>query len=152
MAKLKDKVQNALDESRMLILGAQVLIGFEYRSAFEPGFEKLPHYLRCLKTGALGLMLIAFALLIWPAAYHRIVAKGEDTQDLHRFVTSVMGYALLPFAMGLGMDLYAATERLIGRRFGLIWGLMATLVALFFWYGLDFFTGLSARQRKRNDP
>jgi len=42
MAKLKDKIQNALDEGRMLVLGSQVLLGFQFRSAFEPGFEKLP--------------------------------------------------------------------------------------------------------------
>lgn len=30
MAKLKDKIQNALDESRMPELGAQVLLGFQF--------------------------------------------------------------------------------------------------------------------------
>lgn len=41
MARLKDKVQNALDEARLLILGTQVLLGFQYRAAFERGFDKL---------------------------------------------------------------------------------------------------------------
>ena len=42
MAALTDKVQNALDESRILILGAQVFIGFQFRSVLETGFATLP--------------------------------------------------------------------------------------------------------------
>ena len=138
MAKLKDKIQNALDEGRMLVLGSQVLLGFQFRSAFEQGFEKLPLASQYLKMGALGLMLLALGLLITPGAYHRIVEEGEDTQTLHRFTTKVMDYALLPFAVALGIDVYVATERSLGQAFGLITGLGAGLFALFFWYGLEF--------------
>ncbi len=42
MVELKDKIQNALDESRMLVLGSQILLGFQFRAAFEPGFNNLP--------------------------------------------------------------------------------------------------------------
>lgn len=99
MAQLKDKVQNALNEGRMLILGSQVLLGFQFRSVFEPGFEKLPEHSQYLKLVGLALLLIAIALLMWPASYHRIVAEGEDTEDVHSFTTGVMDWALLPFAL-----------------------------------------------------
>jgi DMSO reductase anchor subunit len=137
MAKLKDKIQNALDEGRMLVLGSQVLLGFQFRAAFEQGFEKLPHTSQYLKMGALGLMLLALSLLIAPGAHHRIVEEGEDTEDLHRFTTKVMDYALLPFAVALGIDIYVAIERSLGQTFGLVAGLGASLFALFFWYGLE---------------
>src|SRR2546423_1127583 len=39
---LGDKVENALNETRMLILGSQVLLGFQYQGVFQPGFQKLP--------------------------------------------------------------------------------------------------------------
>jgi magnesium-transporting ATPase (P-type) len=136
MAELKDKIQNVLDESRMLILGAQVLLGFEYRSAFESGFEKLPRHTQYLKLGGLGLMLAAVALLILPGAYHRIVSAGEDTEELHRFSSKVMELALLPFAFTLGIDFYVAGEKLNGNLFGAIAGAVACVVALFYWYGL----------------
>ena len=38
MAILKDKVTNALDETRMLIPGAQVLLGFQVNATFRPRF------------------------------------------------------------------------------------------------------------------
>ena len=137
MAKLKDKIKVTLDEGRMLILGAQVLLGFQFRSVLEKGFENLPRHAQYIKLGGLGLMLLAVTLLMWPGAYHQIVEDGEDTHALHRFATAVMGVALLPFALGLGADFFVATEHLIGRIEGIVAGVLATLVALFFWYGLE---------------
>ncbi len=138
MAKLKDKIQNALDEGRMLVLGAQVLLGFQFRSAFEPGFEKLSLTSQYLKMTGLALMLIALGLLLTPGAYHRIVEEGDDTDALHRFTTRVMLYALLPFALALGLDVFVAMERTTGNRLALIVALIAALLALFYWYGLEF--------------
>jgi cytochrome bd-type quinol oxidase subunit 2 len=137
MTKLKDKIQNALDEGRMLVLGSQVLVGFQFRSVFEPGFEKLSLSSQYLKLSALGLMLVALGLLLAPGAYHRIVEEGEDTNSLHRFTTKVMNFALLPFAVALGFDFYVASERTLGRTAALLAGLGASLLALFFWYGLE---------------
>jgi hypothetical protein len=137
MAELKQKVKLALDEGRMLILGAQVLIGFHYRAAFEKGFEALPVSSRWLNLAGLGLLLGAVALLIWPASYHRIVERGETTPSLHSFTTRVVGLALLPLALGLGVDLYMAAERTLGRRGAVITGVAGTVVALVLWYGIE---------------
>ena len=137
MAKLKDKVKTTLDEGRMLILGSQVLLGFQFRSAFEQGFAKLPAHAQYAKLGGLGLMLLAVALLMWPGAYHQIVEGGEDTERLHRFATAVMGVALLPFALGLGADFFVGAEFMFGRTQGLVAGAAALAAALFFWYGLE---------------
>jgi hypothetical protein len=137
MAQLKDKIKTTLDEGRILIIGAQVLLGFQFRSIFEPGFEKLPEHAKYVKLGALGLLLLAVTLLIWPGAYHQIVEDGEDTHSLNRFATAVMCVALLPFALALGADFSVGAEFLFGRTQGLIAGASATLVALFFWYGLE---------------
>jgi len=138
MTQLKDKIQNALDEGRMLVLGSQLLLGFQYRSAFEPGFEKLPVSPQYLKLIALGLMLFALGLLLAPGAHHRIVEEGEDTERQHSFTTKVMDYALLPFAIALGLDLYVASHPTLGYTAAIVVGICASLLALFFWYGLEF--------------
>jgi hypothetical protein len=90
-----------------------------------------------MKLGGLGLLLLAVSLLIWPGAYHQIVEDGEDTHELNRFATVVMGVALLPFALGLGVDFFIGAESLFGRTQGIIAGGAALIVALFFWYGLE---------------
>jgi amino acid permease len=138
MAQLKDKIQNALDEGRMLVLGAQVLLGFQFRSIFEPGFDKLPQASQYLKLCGLTLLLLVIALLITPGAHHRIVEEGEDTERQHRFTTVIVDWALLPFALAIGIDLYVAFRQTLGQTGGFIAGLAGTLFALFFWYGLEF--------------
>lgn len=137
MAQLKDKIKTTLDEGRMLILGSQVLIGLQFRSTLEPGFERLPQHAQYLKLGGLGLMLCAIALLMSSGAYHQIVEDGEDTHELHHYATFVMCLALLPFALGLGIDVFVAVEFVIGRTQACVAGIGTSLVALFFWYGLE---------------
>jgi len=121
----------------MLILGSQVLVGFQFRAILEPGFEKLPRVSQYLTLGAISLMLLAVGLLVAPGAYHRIVAEGEDTEDLHRFSTGVMDLALLPFALSLGIDFFIATEKVRGHVSGIIVGGAVAGAALFCWYGLE---------------
>lgn len=137
MAKLKDKIQNALDEGRMLVLGSQALIGFQLRSVFETGFEKLPASSQYLKLCGLVLLLFVLGLLLAPVAYHRIAEEGEDSEELNRFTTRIMGLALLPFALSIGIDLYVAFAKTIGTVWGVVAGVAGTLFALFFWYGLE---------------
>src|SRR5437764_4795661 len=144
MARIKDKVENALDEARMLALGAQVLVGIEFRSFFEKGFDSLPLTSQVLNLLGLGLMLVAIGLLISPAAYHRLVERGEDTEEIHRYTSKLMRFALKPFAVGLGVDLYVATQKIVGWKSGVVAGLLGLLVALFFWYLLEIY-----RRRER---
>jgi len=54
--ELSKKVKIALDETRMLILGAQILLGFQFRGPFSDGFDQLPTGARYLAGLALGFM------------------------------------------------------------------------------------------------
>src|ERR1044071_4598411 len=135
---LNDKIKTAMDESRMMMLGTQILLGFQFRGVFEKGFESLPSSTQYLKLGSLGILLIAVALIMWPGAYHRIVWEGNDSIDVHNFTTKVMDLGLLPFMLSLAIEFYAMTGKILGLRGGIIVGLVSGLAALFFWYGLGF--------------
>lgn len=137
MAKLHNRIDNALNESRILILSAQVLLGFQFSAVFTRGFPQLPQLTRYLNVGALGLLLVVLALLIAPAAYNRIVEQGEETEDLERFIILVIALALVPFAAALGINLFIATEKLAGRTAGMVAGVSTALTAGFFWYGIE---------------
>src|SRR5438270_12832754 len=54
--KLSDKVKIALEETRILILGAQTLLGFGCRGVFEDRFDQLPAYARYADGVGLGLL------------------------------------------------------------------------------------------------
>jgi len=133
--ELSKKIKTALDETRILILGAQILIGFQFRGVFRDGFETLPAHARYLDGAALVLMLAAAALLIAPALYHRIIADGEDSGEIHRLISWMASAALLPFAISLGASLFIGIERVGGLWAGVAAGAGFGGLALFAWYG-----------------
>jgi hypothetical protein len=138
MAKLADKVENALNEGRILLLGGQVLVGFFFRAFFEQGFPKLSAGAQHLEVVTLAVMLLALGLLIWPAAYHRIVERGNITSALHRAASGSLAIALLPFAASLGSFAYLACLR---ADFPVVASaaIAAVLaaVSLYWWYGME---------------
>ena len=143
--ELKDKIRLSLDESRMLILGAQILLGFQFRVVFEPGFERLPPSSQYLKMIAMVILLGGIALIMSPGSYHRIVRAGNDAEDVQKFATTVMDFALVPFVLALAIELYVSTARILGATVGLMEGGFIGLVALALWYGL----GAAARPKRK---
>jgi Family of unknown function (DUF6328) len=136
LAALTDRVQDALDEGRILVLGAQILLGFEYRSFFEPTFPSLPAWARAAKLLALCIMLVAFALMALPSSFHRLAEKGADTVRMHRVASQAIGAALLPLAVAMGLELLVAAQRVdaAGSGVALAVGAGAAVAALALWY------------------
>lgn len=138
MITISDKVKIALDETRMLILGSQILIGFQFRAVFQDGFEDLSKGLRYLDALALLLMLAASTLLIAPGLYHRIAEQGEDTVRLHRVTSAMAGLALFPFACSIGLDVFIAIGKAVAPPTALLAGCGFAALALFWWYGFEY--------------
>ncbi|MGB9650116.1 MAG: DUF6328 family protein [Stellaceae bacterium] len=72
--KLSEKVKIALAETRILILGAQILLGFGFRGVFSARFDEFPEYARYAHGVALALLVCAIGLLMpsghSPAGWH----------------------------------------------------------------------------------
>lgn len=134
---LQEQVKDALDEGRILILGSQILIAFQWRAVFENGFSKLPLYSQCLGVLALLAALVLFGCLVAPACYHNIVSQGEDTKELHGFSTKATELALIPFSGTLGIDLFLSSSGVAGNGLAVLIGIIGFLFALFFWFGLE---------------
>jgi len=154
VTRLKDKIKLTLDESRMLILGAQILLGFHFRAAFEAAFDRLPRSSQLLKLSALLILLTAIALIMAPGSYHRIVRAGSDAEDVQQFATTVMDVALIPFLVAFAMDIYVTTGRFLGTAGSVMTATAVGVTALFFWYGLALFSRpqKNSRQRRSEKP
>jgi hypothetical protein len=63
-SELDRKVKTALNETRLLILGVQVLLGFEFQCFFQDGFADLPTASKHLSLAGLFLVIIAIGLLV----------------------------------------------------------------------------------------
>ena len=46
MPPIEARVKDLLDETRLVMLGAQLLLGLQYRAAFSSGFRRLPDRFR----------------------------------------------------------------------------------------------------------
>ncbi len=133
---ISEKVKIALDETRILALGANILVGFQFRGVFDPQFDKLPTMSRWLDGVAVLLMALTLALLFLPGPYHRMVEAGNDTAALHRLIGWVAFLALAPFSISLGIDVAIVGERIVGALGGALAGAAFAVLALTFWYGL----------------
>jgi hypothetical protein len=113
-----EKIKMGLDETRMLILGAQILLGFQLRAVFGDAFDELPSLSPHAEVAGLALMTVTVALLIVPGPYHRLVYGGRDDPRLQPGITAFAEAALMPFALALGIDLYIALGRVFGMAMG----------------------------------
>jgi len=144
VAKLKDKIENALNETRILVLGIQILIGFGFRGFFEPGFVKMAPYTQQIQLVALGLMLVGLGVLMIPAPYHQIVLHGCNTPHLHRLATMTASAGLLPFALAMGLTFFLGAHWVLGTAGSAVLSIVLLGVTIFCWYGLE----LWLRRRK----
>jgi|SRR5579859_643582 len=144
------KVKTALDETRTLILGAQILLGFQCQGAFRPQFDSLPVLSRRLSAVALVLMLLSIGLLVAPSAFHRIAEGGQSTGRMHRLTGRFAGVALLPFAIALGLDLTLTLDRAWGRpAAGAAAGALLAIAATIGWYGAGLYMRRTQGTRER---
>ena len=71
--QLDEEIHHALTEIRMVLPGAQALLGFQFITLVLQEFEKLPDSMKITHLVSLSLMALAVILLMTPAADHRIV-------------------------------------------------------------------------------
>ena len=139
---LRDRVKNALDESRTMILGTQVLLGFQYQVLFYPGFARLPVWGRTLDVAALGLTVVTAGLQIASIPYHLLAERGDDTMRLLHHASLMAACALGTFALAVGIDFALIMEHAMSPVLALLCGVLALLVCLGCW----FFPGLAVRR------
>jgi hypothetical protein len=134
---LKEKVKTALDETRLLILGSQILFGFQLNGMFQDAFEEISTLAHSLNACGFFLMASTVGLLIAPSMQHRLVERGQDTQRMQRATNLFAGLALIPFAPSLGITFYIVLERHAGAAIAAAAGMAFSLLALFFWFGIE---------------
>jgi Family of unknown function (DUF6328) len=133
-AGIQKKLKIALDETRMLIMGVQILIGFQLNAIVQERFAALPIISKTCIGMALILMVFTAGLLISPAAQHRLVEDGEASERVIAITSRLMKVALFALAVGIALDLYVAMERIAGIPVALGIGIAAFIAAVMLWY------------------
>ena len=148
MASLRSKIKLSLDESRLLVLGTQILLGFDFNAVLEPGFARLPRYAQLVRLAGLTGTLITNLFLLWPATYHQIVFDGNDHPRMQTFTNRVVFIALIPLCFAFGLDIFTAMLRMTDTSVALTAGVLTTLTAVLCWYVIEFI----ARFRQTDNP
>jgi hypothetical protein len=143
--ELTDKIRHVLTEARVILPGAQALLGFQFATMLMNGFDELPGSSKGVHLIALALVVLSIVLLMAPAAYHRIVERGEETERFHRFASAMVLAATVPLALGLAGDLYVVVRKSLDS---VPWAVAAALACLVCCYGLWFGFTLVMRARK----
>jgi hypothetical protein len=133
--KLADLLKTALDEVRMQMLGAQVLLGFQFQGLFQDGFETVPPVAREVDGVGLALMVIVLGALISVPSQHRIAEHGEATERIFRAARRYATIALLPLAGAVGCDVFVALSRSFPLQTGAALSTLAFVLAVAAWYG-----------------
>ncbi len=138
------KIDEMLTESRVVLPGAQALLGFQFVVTLTKTFASLSPGLQALHIAALAADALAIVFLIAPAALHRIAFSGEDVPQFHTLGSIVITIAMFPLSTAIACDFYLAAFRMSADA--TVAGIGAGVVFLLLlglWYALP----LALRQR-----
>jgi hypothetical protein len=110
-------------------------MGFQLVVVLTRAFERLPEASRLLHGAALLCVALTTVLLIAPAALHRIVWAGEDSEALMRIGGRLTMMALVPLALGMAGDAYVVFARITASPgFGVAVSVMVLLALFALWF------------------
>jgi hypothetical protein len=133
---LHTKIDQMLTEGRVILPGAQALLGFQLVVLLTKAFGQLPAPARAVHLVALMCVVLAIILLIAPAAIHRLTFDGNDDPRLHSTGSILMTLALLPLALGLSCDIWVALTKLFADQdsLALVGALSVWVLLMTMWY------------------
>jgi hypothetical protein len=126
-----------IEECRMVLPGVQALFGFQLVAVFSDRFDKaLTASEKLLHLGSIVLVMAAIALIMTPAAYHRLTAPNRVTAHFVRLSTRLLMVGMPVLLAALAIDAYLVA-RVIGGA-PIATAVAALLAALFavLWFGL----------------
>jgi drug/metabolite transporter (DMT)-like permease len=113
---LTEAVTHLLEECRMVLPGIQALFGFQLIVVFNPSFqEKLNQIERGLHLTAIGLIVIAIAMVMAPAAFHRQRDPQTISEDFVYIATRLLLYAMFPLMIALALEFYLIARMITNR-------------------------------------
>jgi hypothetical protein len=145
--KLEDKIVQVLTEARVVLPGAQALLGFQLAMTFMEGYDRLPDSSKDVHLVSICAIALTVVFLMATPAYHRIVEGGEDTQRFHRFASWMVMAAMVTLPLGFAGELWIVVRKQTGSPPA---AHASAALALLFFYGLWFCAMFVLRARRRN--
>jgi hypothetical protein len=133
---LNDKIKHVRTEARMVLPGAQALLGFQFVTMLLDDFDRLPESSKQIHLISLLATALSTILLMAPAAHHRIVEQGANTEAFHRLAGRFVIWSMVPLALGITGDFYVGhTEGLRSVAFDATSAAVLLAISYGFWFG-----------------
>lgn len=134
---LAQATQHILEECRMVLPGIQALFGFQLIAVFSDRFQtRLDDAGRVAHVIATGLVAIAVALIMTPAAFHRQTATRHVSAGFLRLSSRLLVVSMLPLAIGVSLDFYLIARIVLGGAIALAAALALFALFIALWYVL----------------
>jgi hypothetical protein len=146
---LSTRIEQMLTEARVVLPGAQALLGFQFAVTLTRAFEHLAIYEKTVHVVALAVVALAVILLMTPAAIHRVALGGLDTEGFLRTGSRLVIGATLPLATGIAIDLYVAVSAAIGEQWGVVLACAVFALLLVLWYVIPYSIRWKQHARQR---
>jgi hypothetical protein len=143
---LKDQAHSIHEEARMVLPGIQALFGFQLIAVFNRPFFDLDPASRLLHLAALVLVGIAIALIMAPAAYHRLAEANRVSRHWIELASRDIAWAMAALMLAISLDIYLVAIMIVEDV-----ALAATLAAAvgsllsWLWFAMPFFARLRER-------
>jgi hypothetical protein len=136
---LSEVASHLLEECRMVLPGIQALFGFQLMAVFNAKFWEIPTSSRMIHLLAIGLVAIAVAFVMTPAAYHRLALQTAVSQSFVELSSKLLLCSMFPLLLGICLDFYLiAAMILTNQAWAIALSLSLTGIFVSLWFGLPF--------------
>jgi hypothetical protein len=133
--KLSERIDFVLTEARVVLPGVQALLGFQLIVVLTDEFTKLPSGPVIVHLLALFAVAVSAVLLIAPAAHHRIVYRGADSEDFPAIASTYLLAATVFLALGMAGDCYVIVLKVVeSDAWAIAAAVTAAMLCLAFWH------------------
>lgn len=135
---LSEAVTHLLEECRMVLPGIQALFGFQLIAVFNPTFqEKLSSPERLLHLSAIVLVVIAIAMIMAPAAYHRQKDPEAVTEGFIAIATRLLLCSMFPLMLAIGFECFLVARMITNQVFAaVVLAVLLVCVCFMLWFVL----------------
>jgi Family of unknown function (DUF6328) len=133
---LDQEADHIIEEARMILPGIQALFGFQLIAVFSPRFATaLTPSEQCVHLAAISSVVVAIALIMTPAAYHRQAEPDTISRYFVELASGLLTLALLPLLLGIALDLFLISQVIVKNvAVSLAVALAAFGILLGLWY------------------
>ena len=148
-ATLEEETRTVIEEARMVLPGIQAFFGFQLIAVFNSRFQDLTHMEQILHLVALLMLAVSIALIMTPAAYHRIAVRGMVSRHFIELASRFLEYAMFPLMLSITIDIFLLARFILNNAaLGAAIALVTTLMFFGLWYFFPWTQAARAKNRR----